>query len=294
MISTLFTPVTHLERLLSLDNVFSAEEFGAWADRAAKLGGTGPYLCELKIDGLAIDLVYERGRLASAATRGDGRTGEDVTLNVKTIKVDPGPPRRRRRARGARGARRGVPVRGGVRAAERVAAGGGQARVRQPAQRRRGLAAAEGSADHRLARARCDRARHRPDRGLGRDRGHDGGPGRRGPPRGRPGHAVRLVRAASRVGTAGQRQVQGRLRACRRPGLHRLLRRPGAPARDAVRDRRRGGEDRPDRDAARDGRDKPGAALGDRVQVPAGGGQHQAARHPASASAGPGGSPRSR
>jgi DNA ligase (NAD+) len=89
VISTLFTPVTHLERLLSLDNVFSQEEFGSWSDRAAKLGGTGPYLCELKIDGLAIDLVYERGRLTSAGTRGDGRTGEDVTLNVKTIKSVP-------------------------------------------------------------------------------------------------------------------------------------------------------------------------------------------------------------
>jgi DNA ligase (NAD+) len=88
-ISTLFTPVIHLERLLSLDNVFSHEEFAAWTDRATKLGGTGPYLCELKIDGLAIDLVYERGRLTSAATRGDGRTGEDVTLNVKTIKSVP-------------------------------------------------------------------------------------------------------------------------------------------------------------------------------------------------------------
>jgi DNA ligase (NAD+) len=88
-LSTLFTPVTHLERLLSLDNVFSHEEFTAWADRAAKLGGSGPYLCELKIDGLAIDLVYERGRLARAATRGDGRAGEDVTLNVKTIKSVP-------------------------------------------------------------------------------------------------------------------------------------------------------------------------------------------------------------
>jgi DNA ligase (NAD+) len=88
-LSTLFTPVEHLERLLSLDNVFSEEEFAAWADRAARLGGTGPYLCELKIDGLAIDLVYERGRLARAATRGDGRTGEDVTLNVRTIKSVP-------------------------------------------------------------------------------------------------------------------------------------------------------------------------------------------------------------
>src|SRR6201992_3935243 len=86
MISTQFTPVTHLERLLSLDNVFSPEEFAAWAERAAKLGGTGPYLCELKIDGLAIDLVYERGRLVSAATRGDGRTGEDVTRSLKTMK----------------------------------------------------------------------------------------------------------------------------------------------------------------------------------------------------------------
>jgi DNA ligase (NAD+) len=84
-LSTLFTPVEHVERLLSLDNVFSAEEFATWADRAAKLGGTGPYLCELKIDGLAIDLVYQRGRLVTAATRGDGRTGEDVTLNIKTI-----------------------------------------------------------------------------------------------------------------------------------------------------------------------------------------------------------------
>src|SRR6201985_3606341 len=89
VISTLFTPVTHLERLLSLDNVFSHEEFGSWSDRAAKLGGAGPYLCELKIDGLAIDLVYERGRLPISATRGDGRTGEDVTLNVKTIKAIP-------------------------------------------------------------------------------------------------------------------------------------------------------------------------------------------------------------
>ena len=85
MLSTLFTPVEHLERLMSLDNVFSAEELAGWHDRAVKLGGTGPYLCELKIDGLAIDLVYENGRLVRAATRGDGRTGEDVTLNVRTI-----------------------------------------------------------------------------------------------------------------------------------------------------------------------------------------------------------------
>jgi DNA ligase (NAD+) len=84
-VSTLFTPVEHLQRLLSLDNSFSAEELDAWADRAARGGGTGPYLCELKIDGLAIALVYRSGRLIRGTTRGDGRTGEDVTPNIRTI-----------------------------------------------------------------------------------------------------------------------------------------------------------------------------------------------------------------
>ena len=84
-VSTLFTPVEHLERLLSLDNVFTDEDLGGWADRANRLGGEGPYLCELKIDGLAIDLVYRDGALVKAATRGDGRTGEDVTPNIRTI-----------------------------------------------------------------------------------------------------------------------------------------------------------------------------------------------------------------
>jgi DNA ligase (NAD+) len=88
-VSTLFTPVEHLERLLSLDNVFTDEDLGGWAGRAARLGGAGPYLCELKIDGLAIDLVYRDGALAGAATRGDGRTGEDVTPNIRTIAAIP-------------------------------------------------------------------------------------------------------------------------------------------------------------------------------------------------------------
>jgi DNA ligase (NAD+) len=88
-ISTQFTPVEHLERLLSLDNVFTDEDLGSWADRAVKLGGAGPYLCELKIDGLAIDLVYRDGALVKAATRGDGRTGEDVTPNIRTISSIP-------------------------------------------------------------------------------------------------------------------------------------------------------------------------------------------------------------
>jgi DNA ligase (NAD+) len=84
-VSTRFTPVEHLEQLLSLDNVFTDEDLGGWADRAARLGGGGPFLCELKIDGLAIDLVYRDGALIRAATRGDGRTGEDVTPNIRTI-----------------------------------------------------------------------------------------------------------------------------------------------------------------------------------------------------------------
>jgi DNA ligase (NAD+) len=88
-ISTDFAAVEHLERLLSLDNAFSAEELDAWAARAEKLGAAGPYLCELKIDGLAIALVYRGGRLVRAATRGDGVTGEDVTPNIKTIAAVP-------------------------------------------------------------------------------------------------------------------------------------------------------------------------------------------------------------
>src|SRR5581483_3434597 len=88
-LSTDFTAVTHLQRLLSLDNVFSDEEFASWAQRATREVPVPAWLCELKIDGLAIDLVYEAGRLVRAATRGDGTTGEDVTLNVRTIATVP-------------------------------------------------------------------------------------------------------------------------------------------------------------------------------------------------------------
>ncbi|KJE22078.1 DNA ligase, NAD-dependent [Frankia torreyi] len=83
--STLFTPVEHLERLLSLDNVFDDDEFHLWAARAARETEVDGWLCELKIDGLAVDLVYADGRLVRAATRGDGRTGEDITPNIRTL-----------------------------------------------------------------------------------------------------------------------------------------------------------------------------------------------------------------
>lgn len=84
--STEFTAVDHLERMLSLDNAFSDEEVGEWAERVHReVGDEIHYLCELKIDGLAINLLYEDGRLTRALTRGNGVTGEDVTLNVRTI-----------------------------------------------------------------------------------------------------------------------------------------------------------------------------------------------------------------
>ncbi|WP_104126875.1 NAD-dependent DNA ligase LigA [Cryobacterium sp. Y57] len=89
---TLFDPVTHAERMLSLDNVFSLEEFDAWARKAAENSGRAVhYLCELKIDGLAINLRYANGVLVSAATRGDGVVGEDVTENIDLV---PGIPSR--------------------------------------------------------------------------------------------------------------------------------------------------------------------------------------------------------
>jgi DNA ligase (NAD+) len=81
-----FAPVRHLERMQSLDNAFSSDELSAWAARVEREGGTGAsFLCELKVDGVAVALVYERGRLIRAATRGDGTTGEDVTANVATM-----------------------------------------------------------------------------------------------------------------------------------------------------------------------------------------------------------------
>ena len=85
-VSTEFTAVDHLSRMESLDNAFTHDELVAWHARLVRDGVTDPaLLCELKVDGLAINLLYERGRLVRALTRGDGRTGEDVTPNVKTI-----------------------------------------------------------------------------------------------------------------------------------------------------------------------------------------------------------------
>ncbi len=89
--STEFAAVDHVERMLSLDNAFTDDEVRAWVERVQRDCGGVPFhfLCELKIDGLAVNLLYEKGRLTRALTRGDGRTGEDVTLNVRTIQGIP-------------------------------------------------------------------------------------------------------------------------------------------------------------------------------------------------------------
>nr|WP_024876688.1 NAD-dependent DNA ligase LigA [Saccharomonospora piscinae] len=90
MFSTEFRAYDHLQRMLSLDNAFDLDELRAWIDRVEReIGGGTRYLCELKVDGLAINLLYEHGRLTRALTRGDGRTGEDVTLNVRTLQEVP-------------------------------------------------------------------------------------------------------------------------------------------------------------------------------------------------------------
>lgn len=88
--ATDFASADHLERMLSLDNVFDSDELSAWAARlTGEVGDDPEFLCELKIDGVALALVYLDGKLERAATRGDGRTGEDVTLNARTIEDVP-------------------------------------------------------------------------------------------------------------------------------------------------------------------------------------------------------------
>ena len=89
-VATQFTPVEHIERMFSLDNAFSADDLAAWSQRLQReTGAAAEFLCEPKVDGLAVSLTYRDGRLVRGATRGDGRTGEDVTPNVRTIETVP-------------------------------------------------------------------------------------------------------------------------------------------------------------------------------------------------------------
>ena len=87
--STTFAQHDHIEKMMSLDNVFDGDELATWFDRIAKAEVKNTWLCEVKVDGLAINLLYEQGKLTRALTRGNGTTGEDVTLNIKTISAIP-------------------------------------------------------------------------------------------------------------------------------------------------------------------------------------------------------------
>ena len=87
--ATHFQQRDHIEKMMSLDNVFDTDELDSWFDRVSKSVTGNTWLCEVKVDGLAINLRYEKGQLISALTRGNGTTGEDVTLNVRTIAAIP-------------------------------------------------------------------------------------------------------------------------------------------------------------------------------------------------------------
>ena len=88
--SDLFAPVEHRTRMMSLDNCFSLEELQAWGKRVERgIGAAGGFVAELKMDGVAVNLIYENGNLVRGATRGDGRVGEDITANLKTIQSVP-------------------------------------------------------------------------------------------------------------------------------------------------------------------------------------------------------------
>ena len=267
---TLFAPVEHAERMLSLDNVFSDEEFLAWAAKVERDAGRPVhYLCELKIDGLALSLRYERGRLDVGGdprrrTRRRGRHRE----RAAAARHPAAPGRRRASRRSSRCAARSsstsptssrsTPTR------SRWATGCSRIRATRRADRsgRRPRARTSGSSTRCTSGCRgCGMTVH----GIG---------AWPDPP---VVDAERGLRAARVVGAADERVLHGRgLRAGRRR-VHPALRR--APPRRRARDRRHRRQGRRARAARRARRDQPRAALGDRLQVPARAGQHEAARH---------------
>ena len=156
--TSLFAPVTHRTPMMSLDKVTTLEEILAWGARLQRLlvpEDGSPFVCEPKIDGLSISLTYEQGRLVRGATRGDGRVGEDVTPNVRTLGAIPAelalPPAEI--ACGGRDKGRGLLPRRRVRRAQPASGGGGPPPVLEPSQRGRGLLAPKGRRRHRRAGA---------------------------------------------------------------------------------------------------------------------------------------------
>ena len=264
-VSTEFTAVDHLQRMESLDNAFSYDELEAWHARLARDGVDDPaLLCELKVDGLAINLLYEDGRLVRALTRGDGRTGEDVTPNVKTIDSVP----HRLTATEEFPVPELVEVRGEVflpvEAFERLNESMTEAGKPVFANPRN---AAAGSLRQKDPRVTATRALGMVCHGIGEREGL------------RAEGAVARLRRARGLGPADVRPGQGAARRSKDvEELHRERRR--APPHDRRRYEIDGVVIKVDDvvPAAPARLDQPGAALGDRVQVPARGGQRQAAR----------------
>ena len=230
--STDFAAVDHIERMMSLDNAFSPEELAAWAERVERDKGAAAvhYLCELKVDGVAINLLYEQGRLVRALTRGNGATGEDVTLNVRTISSVP-----------TTLAGDDVPslleVRGEVffpvekfSALNARLVEAGKAPFANPRNAAAGSLRQKDPPGDRVAVVEHGRARHRRAGGFHTD------------------PAVRRLRGAAWLGAPGQRAVRGGRRPGGRAALHRPLRR--APALGRARDRRRRRQGRRGRGAA--------------------------------------------
>ncbi len=303
----MFAPVEHLQRLLSLDNAFSTDELGAWAARIERdLGELPALLCELKVDGLAVDIVYERGRMRSrsppAATAGSARTSPTTRASSPRSRKTARRLRRASGARAGRGARRGLLPDRGLRRAQRRGHRAGALAVRQRAQRGGRHAAPA----HRQPRGRARRdARQglhhrRPAAGRARRSRCSAlvrpAPGRARHRRLAGARAVAPVRGLRRPARLGPAHVSDRAtvvaRARRGAGVHRLLRR--APPRRRARDRRRRGQGRRPRHAGPARLDLARAALGDRLQVPARGRAHPAARHRGQRRAAPAGSRRSR
>ncbi len=269
-----FPQVEHRVAMLSLDNCYSADELKEFDARVRKwLGGEEvEYVVELKIDGLGIALLYENGSLSRGATRGDGRVGEDVTSNIRTIRSIPLKAQAGGRAQNGRGQGGGVHAHPGPAEAEQGAREGRGAVVRQP-QERRGRV-------HQTARSQDSgvQAHGRVLLHAELQRGRDAEDAQRLPRR----HEGR--RAQDEPAHA---QVQFHRRG---PRAHILL---GVQARgDRVRDRRHGREGRFDRAAGAAGLHREEPSLGGGVQVPSEADDHQAPRHHWSRSAGRARSPR--